>query len=88
MDEICSRFPHLIINILRKLNCESLEKCAMISRTLNTLITKQISLLFKILSSISRELILNGNFSDYHKKWNLFPKNIKTNTNINFAGQF
>ena len=86
MDEICSRFPHLAIDILKRLDYESLKKCALTSRRLNVIITKQTNLWFKVLSSISRELIMNGNFSDYHKKWNLFLKNIKTNTIINFAG--
>ena len=86
MDEICSKFPHLAINILKGLDCESLKKCALTSRRLNIIITKQTNLWFKVLSSISRELILNGNFSDYHKKWKFFLKNIQTNTIINFAG--
>ena len=86
MDEICSRFPHLAIDILKRLDYESLKKCALTSRRLNVIITKQTNLWFKVLSSISRELILNGNFSDYHQKWSLFLKNLKTNTIINFAG--
>ena len=49
MDEICSRFPHIAFNILTRLNCESLEKCTMSSRTLNTLITKKTNLWIMIL---------------------------------------
>ena len=87
MDEICARFPHLATDILKKLDCESLKKCALTSRRLNVIITKQTNLWFKVLYSISRELILNGNFSDYHKKWKIFLKNIQTDTIINFAGE-
>ena len=87
MDEICSKFPHLVIKILRELDCESLKKCALTSRRLNVIITKQTNLWFKLLYSISRELTLNGNFSGYHKKWKLFLRNIQTDTIINFAGE-
>ena len=85
MDEICSKFPHLAIDILKRLDCESLKKCALTSRPLNVITSRETNLWVQILASISKEL--NPNYSKCSKLWKSFLKDINKNTVIKFISE-